>query len=166
MDKKLVLSLGGLIAALVVAGATAWGMGGAVRTVDILVLFFSGAGTGAAVVATVSSFRGRTIRVRIPATQTASEGRSRGPRERRGRGGRTRAPVRDKKKAQRATGTVKWFDATKGYGFLTPDSGAEDCFVHRSAIKGGQALDEGTKVAFEIITDDKGRRAAANVVKR
>ena len=60
---------------------------------------------------------------------------------------------------------MKWFDETKGFGFITPENGDEDCFVHRSSIQGGNALPEGREVEFEIVKDDRGRRAAANVRK-
>ncbi|MCZ6918490.1 MAG: cold shock domain-containing protein [Gemmatimonadetes bacterium] len=60
-------------------------------------------------------------------------------------------------------GKVKWFDETKGFGFITPDDGQEDCFVHRSAVPGGKPLAEGGRVEFHIVTDDKGRKAAAEV---
>ena len=51
-----------------------------------------------------------------------------------------------------ATGTVKWFSNDKGYGFITPDEGGEDLFVHFSAIAGSgfKTLDEGAKVSFEV----------------
>ena len=64
------------------------------------------------------------------------------------------------------TGIVKWFNAEKGYGFITPDNGAEDVFVHFSAIQGEgyKALDEGAAVEFEVIEGAKGPQAA-NVVK-
>lgn len=62
----------------------------------------------------------------------------------------------------RVTGTVKWFSDRKGFGFITPEAGGEDCFVHRSALKGGSVA-EGKLVEFQIIDDDKGRRAAADV---
>ena len=62
------------------------------------------------------------------------------------------------------TGAVKWFDETKGFGFITPDDGSKDCFVHRSAIKNGRSLSEGSRVEFRMVTDDKGREAAADVV--
>jgi cold shock CspA family protein len=62
----------------------------------------------------------------------------------------------------RVTGTVKWFSDRKGFGFITPEAGGEDCFVHRSALKGGSVA-EGKTVEFQIIDDDKGRRAAADV---
>ncbi len=56
------------------------------------------------------------------------------------------------------TGTVKWFNANKGYGFITPDGGGEDLFVHFSEIKteGYATLDEGQKVNFEIGQGKKG----------
>jgi len=56
------------------------------------------------------------------------------------------------------TGTVKWFNANKGYGFITPDEGGDDLFVHHSEIKaaGYASLDEGQKVGFEIGQGKKG----------
>jgi cold shock protein len=64
-----------------------------------------------------------------------------------------------------ATGTVKWFNADKGYGFITPDDGGKDLFVHFSAIQGSgyRSLAEGAKVEFEAQQGDKGPQAA-NVV--
>ena len=63
-------------------------------------------------------------------------------------------------------GKVKWFNEQKGYGFITPDDGGEDCFVHFSAIKsdGFKTLQEGDKVEFEIAEGEKGAKAA-NVSK-
>ena len=57
-----------------------------------------------------------------------------------------------------STGTVKWFNSTKGYGFITPDDGSEDLFVHYSEIKtdGYATLEEGQKVDFEIGEGKKG----------
>ena len=57
-------------------------------------------------------------------------------------------------------GTVKWFNAEKGYGFITPDGGP-DVFVHFSAIQGGgyRSLEEGQRVAFEITQGPKGQQA-------
>ena len=60
-----------------------------------------------------------------------------------------------------ATGTVKWFSNDKGYGFVTPDGGGEDLFVHFSAIagEGFKTLDEGAKVEFEVTQGQKGPQA-------
>ena len=61
----------------------------------------------------------------------------------------------------RTTGTVKWFNGEKGYGFITPDDGSKDCFVHFSAIQGGgfRSLDEGERVEFDIGQGQKGPQA-------
>lgn len=63
-------------------------------------------------------------------------------------------------------GTVKWFNAEKGYGFITPDNGGNDIFVHHSAIqsKGFRSLEEKQRVSFEITQGQKGPQAT-NVVK-
>ena len=58
-------------------------------------------------------------------------------------------------------GIVKWFDATKGFGFIAPEDGGKDVFVHQSALTGA-ALQEGQKVTFETVTTPKGL-AAINV---
>ena len=59
------------------------------------------------------------------------------------------------------TGTVKWFSNDKGYGFITPDAGGEDLFVHFSAIAGSgfKTLEEGAKVSFEVTQGQKGPQA-------
>ncbi|MFP3949365.1 MAG: cold-shock protein [Gemmatimonadota bacterium] len=65
-----------------------------------------------------------------------------------------------------AQGTVKWFNDQKGFGFITPDEGEKDCFVHHSSIQaeGFKSLDEGDRVEFEIVQGPKGP-AAENVRK-
>ena len=64
------------------------------------------------------------------------------------------------------TGTVKWFSDQKGYGFITPEDGSKDCFVHHNAIQGEgyKSLNEGQAVEFEIGEGPKGPQAT-NVVK-
>jgi CspA family cold shock protein len=66
----------------------------------------------------------------------------------------------------RTTGTVKWFNDAKGFGFITPESGSKDCFVHYSAIqgKGFKTLAEGDRVEFDMVQGDKGP-SAENVSK-
>lgn len=63
-----------------------------------------------------------------------------------------------------ATGTVKWFNGTKGYGFIAPEDGGQDVFVHISAVEkaGLFGLNEGQKVSYEIATN-KGKQAAADL---
>jgi CspA family cold shock protein len=60
------------------------------------------------------------------------------------------------------TGTVKWFNDAKGYGFITPDDGGEDLFAHFSAIQmsGFKTLKEGQKVQFEVTQGPKGKQAS------
>ena len=66
---------------------------------------------------------------------------------------------------QVSTGKVKWFNASKGFGFITPDEGGDDLFVHHSEIKvdGYATLDEGQKVEFEVGEGKKGP-CATNVI--
>jgi CspA family cold shock protein len=63
-----------------------------------------------------------------------------------------------------ATGTVKWFNGQKGYGFIQPDDGSKDVFVHISAVEraGLSNLNEGHKVSFEFITDRKSGKTSAD----
>ena len=63
---------------------------------------------------------------------------------------------------ERITGTVKWFNGTKGYGFIAPDDESEDVFVHYSSIQGDgfRNLDEGERVEFNVEQGDKGPQAS------
>jgi CspA family cold shock protein len=63
-----------------------------------------------------------------------------------------------------ASGTVKWFNATKGYGFITPDEGGKDVFVHITAVQaaGLQGLNDGQRVSYELATE-RGKTSAANL---
>jgi len=64
-----------------------------------------------------------------------------------------------------ANGTVKWFNPTKGFGFIEPEDGGKDVFVHISAVQnsGLTGLDEGAKVSYEMEEDDRGRSSAAQL---
>ncbi|MEQ1856679.1 MAG: cold-shock protein [Longimicrobiales bacterium] len=66
----------------------------------------------------------------------------------------------------RTRGTVKWFNDQKGFGFITPEDGSKDCFVHHSAIQadGFRSLAEGAKVEFDLVQGTKGP-AAENVTQ-
>ena len=63
-----------------------------------------------------------------------------------------------------ATGTVKWFNPTKGFGFIQPDQGGADVFVHISAVEkaGLRSLNEGQKVSYEMVTEN-GKTSAGNL---
>lgn len=64
-----------------------------------------------------------------------------------------------------AKGTVKWFDAKKGYGFIVPEDGSDDAFVHISALEqaGLSGLDEGQQVEFDLARGRNGKMAAQNI---
>jgi CspA family cold shock protein len=63
-----------------------------------------------------------------------------------------------------ATGTVKWFNATKGFGFIVPEDGGKDVFVHITAVQkaGMNGLDEGQKLSYEVVME-RGKAAATNL---
>lgn len=65
-----------------------------------------------------------------------------------------------------ANGTVKWFDPTKGFGFIQPDTGGPDVFVHISAVEraGLRTLNDGQKVSYEVVVDQRrGKSSAENI---
>jgi CspA family cold shock protein len=66
-----------------------------------------------------------------------------------------------------ATGTVKWFNATKGFGFIQPDGGGTDVFVHISAVEraGIRNLNEGQKVSYDIVADKRSGKSSADNLK-
>jgi CspA family cold shock protein len=66
-----------------------------------------------------------------------------------------------------ATGTVKWFNSQKGFGFIAPDGGGPDVFVHISAVEraGLSSLNDGQKVSFEIVKDPKKGKSSAEQLK-
>jgi len=65
-----------------------------------------------------------------------------------------------------ANGTVKWFNATKGFGFIQPEGGSKDVFVHITALEraGIRSLDDGQAVKFDLESDRNGRESATNLV--
>jgi CspA family cold shock protein len=76
-----------------------------------------------------------------------------------------RAPAARRGGAAMPKGTVKWFNPTKGYGFIAPEAGGKDVFVHISAVQkaGLRTLNEGQKVGFEIEQQQNGRTAAVDL---
>ena len=67
-----------------------------------------------------------------------------------------------------ATGTVKWFNATKGFGFIQPDDGGKDAFVHISAVEraGLNGLNEGQKVEYDLVSDGRSGKMSADNLKK
>jgi len=76
------------------------------------------------------------------------------------------ALTKEGERQMRNTGKVKWFNDSKGFGFITPEDGGKDCFVHHSAIQGSgfKSLAEGDRVEYDVTQGEKGP-AAANVTK-
>lgn len=66
-----------------------------------------------------------------------------------------------------ATGTVKWFNSTKGFGFIQPDGGGQDVFVHISAVEraGLRELRDGQKVSYEVVADKRSGKSSAENLK-
>ena len=75
-----------------------------------------------------------------------------------------RVALQDDGKKRMATGTVKWFNATKGFGFIQPDDGGNDVFVHISAVEraGLGTLREGQKISYEIVADRRSGKSSAD----
>ncbi len=147
-----------LVVAALVAGVVWRSMAGVVGWVELVLLFVSGVVVGLS----VSGLRRRRPSVSPASSRPAPDrGRDRSRTVDRDKGRRRRGQG---KRQVKTTGKVKWFDETKGFGFITLDDGEKDCFVHRSAIQAGNSLAEGKRVEFNVITDDRGRQAAANVV--
>lgn len=85
------------------------------------------------------------------------------PRAAGGFGGRAPRPAPDLSSAEEVRGTVKWYNATKGFGFITPDGGGKDIFVHASALErsGLASLNEGQVTNVRVVQGQKGPEAAA-----
>ena len=73
--------------------------------------------------------------------------------------------LKSRKEVKMTTGTVKWFNPTKGYGFIEPEDGSKDAFVHISAVEraGLSGLREGQKVEFELVPGQNGKSSAENL---
>jgi CspA family cold shock protein len=161
MNRKQLFSAIVLVTTVAVALVTALSLLGRVRVVDVTLLFLMGAGAGVSVKILIGSIDRSASKVGLVKVKPTVAPQQESPRGRRGNGGRRQRSGR--KKTALTTGQVKWFDDTKGFGFITPDDGTKDCFVHRSAIKGGKSLPEGKRVEFRVVTDEKGREAASDV---
>lgn len=158
MFKKPIFLILVLVVAVLVAGVVWRSMAGAVEWVELVSLFVSGVVVGLS----VSGLRRPRPSVgSVSPRHAADRARDRSQTVDRHKGRRRR---QQGKRQIKTTGKVKWFDETKGFGFITLDDGEKDCFVHRSAVQAGDSLAEGKRVEFNVITDDRGRQAAANVV--
>lgn len=75
--------------------------------------------------------------------------------------------VTDVKEIVMNTGTVKWFNATKGFGFIQPDNGGQDVFVHISAVEraGLRSLADGQKISFEVVQDKRSGKSSAESIQ-
>ena len=163
MNKKQLLAAIALVAAVGLAFLTWASIVERVGVVSVGMVFAVGLVAGVSLKTLFESStasRPKPALGRVKPTQSAPGDRDRD----RGRTGRRRQRSGRSKQATTTVGEVKWFDETKGFGFITPDDGSRDCFVHRSAIKNGRSLSEGSRVEFRMVTDDKGREAAADVV--
>jgi CspA family cold shock protein len=80
--------------------------------------------------------------------------------------GHTGGSIAKDKGSFMSTGTVKWFNPTKGYGFIEPEDGGKDIFVHISAVEsaGLSSLREGQKIEFEVVAGQNGKSSAENIV--
>jgi CspA family cold shock protein len=161
MNKKQLLAAIGLVITVAVALVTGLSLLGRVRVVDVTLLFFTGLGAGVSAMVFIRSIGGQAPKVGLVKAKPSAASPQETPGGRRRNGGRRKRSGR--RKTALTTGQVKWFDDTKGFGFITPDDGTKDCFVHRSAIKGGKSLVEGNRVEFRVVTDEKGREAASDV---
>ena len=158
MFKNPVFRIVMLVVAVLVAGVVWRSMAGVVGWVELVLLFVSGVVVGLS----VSGLSRRRPSVSPVSSRTAPD---------RGRD-RSRTVDRDKSRRRRGqgkrqiktTGKVKGLDETKGVGFMKLDGGEKDGCVHRSGIQAGNSRAEGKRVEFNVITDDRGRQAAANVV--
>jgi CspA family cold shock protein len=158
MLNKRIFLIAMLVAGVLLAIVVARSMVGAVGWVPLVLLFVGGAGAGLSV---SGLRRPKTSVSPVSPRRAPDRARDRSRTVERNKGSRRRPQRKPKVKS---TGKVKWFDETKGFGFITLDDGEADCFVHRSAIQEGDSLVEGKQVGFNVIKDERGRKAAANVV--
>ncbi len=161
MNRKQLLAAIGLVITVAVALVAGLSLLGRVWVVDVTLLFFTGLGAGVSAMVFIRSIGAQAPKVGPVKVKPSAASQQQSPGGRGRNGGRRKRS--GPKKTGRTTGQVKWFDDTKGFGFITPDDGTKDCFVHRSAIKGGKSLVEGNRVEFRVVTDEKGREAASDV---